>query len=144
MTERNRKLALRAHRILRRITRCAYCGRKGTELADPDNECWQIDHVIPLAQGGEDSLANMTKSCAACNQDKSAERWQAMTRGIVTAGKVKATMDDRGWVAGMRRPAPIPKPSRVVEREAATADQRWRAREREWEREFQLKERRGL
>ena len=142
MTERNRKLVLKAHRTLRKITHCAYCGRKGTELSDPDGKSWNIDHIRPLALGGADALWNMTKCCSACNADKGAEHWRVLTRGVVTAAKVKAAMDGRGRVAGMRRTVPVPKTAKEVARIKSTANARWRSREAGWDREFQLKERR--
>ena len=41
--------------------RCSYCGAKATE----------IDHVIPRAQGGSNSVHNLTPACRSCNQKKS-------------------------------------------------------------------------
>ena len=41
--------------------RCSYCGAKATE----------IDHVIPRAQGGTNSVHNLTPACRACNEKKS-------------------------------------------------------------------------
>ena len=41
--------------------RCSYCGAKATE----------IDHVIPRANGGTNSVYNLVASCRACNQMKS-------------------------------------------------------------------------
>ena len=42
---------------------CYYCGSDWT----------QIDHVIPLARGGSDTLLNLVPSCARCNQRKGAK-----------------------------------------------------------------------
>lgn len=41
--------------------RCSYCGAKAIE----------IDHVIPRAQGGTNSVHNLTPACRSCNQKKS-------------------------------------------------------------------------
>ena len=41
--------------------RCSYCGAKATE----------IDHIIPRAQGGSNSVHNLTPACRSCNQKKS-------------------------------------------------------------------------
>ena len=49
--------------------RCVYCG------ASDRLEC---DHVIPVAQGGTDSLENLVTACLPCNRDKGArtpEEW---------------------------------------------------------------------
>ena len=46
--------------------RCVYCGRY--MLSDFDT--WQsihTDHLVPLAKGGDDSLANLVTSCPVCN-----------------------------------------------------------------------------
>jgi 5-methylcytosine-specific restriction endonuclease McrA len=39
---------------------CYYCGTEWT----------QIDHVVPLARGGSDTLFNIVPACAECNQKK--------------------------------------------------------------------------
>jgi len=39
--------------------RCAYCGRRGGRLTR--------DHVLPLARGGTDYIANIVPACRACN-----------------------------------------------------------------------------
>ena len=33
----------------------------------------QIDHIIPLAQGGANDLSNLQTLCAKCNREKSAK-----------------------------------------------------------------------
>lgn len=45
--------------------RCAYCG-------EPIAFCaMQVDHVVPLRKGGEDTLYNMLPACRSCNRYKS-------------------------------------------------------------------------
>lgn len=45
--------------------RCAYCG-------DPvPLSAMQVDHVVPLRKGGEDTLDNMLPACRSCNHYKS-------------------------------------------------------------------------
>lgn len=44
---------------------CAYCG------CEIDMRDMQVDHVIPLRKGGEDSLDNMLPACRSCNHYKS-------------------------------------------------------------------------
>jgi 5-methylcytosine-specific restriction endonuclease McrA len=46
---------------------CGICGL----VVDPDN--WHLDHVIPLAQGGEHSYVNTQVSHPACNIKKGAK-----------------------------------------------------------------------
>ena len=45
----------------RSLLACSYCGAKATE----------IDHIIPRAQGGSNSVHNLTPACRSCNQKKS-------------------------------------------------------------------------
>lgn len=42
---------------------CEYCGAPATE----------VDHVVPVAKGGVDSLDNLVASCRQCNNKKSAK-----------------------------------------------------------------------
>jgi 5-methylcytosine-specific restriction endonuclease McrA len=41
-------------------TVCVYCGAPATD----------VDHLLPIADGGDDSLANLRPSCAACNRGR--------------------------------------------------------------------------
>jgi 5-methylcytosine-specific restriction endonuclease McrA len=42
--------------------RCAYCGREVERLTP--------DHVIPLSQGGSNTLSNIVPACESCNKRK--------------------------------------------------------------------------
>ena len=44
---------------------CQYCGRR------PPTVVLQLDHVIPVCQGGDDSTANLVAACEDCNAGKS-------------------------------------------------------------------------
>lgn len=58
---------------------CAYCGCK-LEYKD-----MQVDHVIPLCRGGEDTMSNMLPSCRSCNHYKrtlTAEEFRGYVEGI--------------------------------------------------------------
>lgn len=56
------------HEIIERDHRtCHICGR--TDLADTEIH---LDHVIPLAKGGDHSRANVKVACATCNIRKGA------------------------------------------------------------------------
>jgi 5-methylcytosine-specific restriction endonuclease McrA len=50
---------------------CIYCGRVGAE-EDPDGFAWEIDHAVPLANGGAHAVSNFALSCRSCNRRKSA------------------------------------------------------------------------
>lgn len=54
---------------------CQYCGRK-----PPDVEL-EIDHLLPVAEGGTDEFDNLVTSCFDCNRGKSAKIIQDHTGG---------------------------------------------------------------
>ena len=45
---------------------CRYCGQKA-----PDAHL-EVDHIIPVSEGGTDDEDNLTTACFACNRGKSA------------------------------------------------------------------------
>jgi len=49
--------------------RCAYCG---VAL----NGSGEIDHIIPVSRGGDNSPTNLTLACLTCNRDKHAKTAQ--------------------------------------------------------------------
>lgn len=44
---------------------CAYCGRKTPEVV------LEVDHIVPVADGGSDDIINLTTACWECNSGKS-------------------------------------------------------------------------
>jgi len=46
---------------------CRYCGRRPPEVV------LEVDHLVPIAQGGENSEPNLVTSCDECNRGKSAK-----------------------------------------------------------------------
>jgi 5-methylcytosine-specific restriction endonuclease McrA len=63
---RNITVVKKARKMLFFETTCAYCNRLGGDV-DPDGKQWHMDHIKPLALGGEDSLSNIVKACRYCN-----------------------------------------------------------------------------
>ena len=45
---------------------CQYCGRKTPDVI------LEIDHIIPIAEGGDSDIQNLTTSCYECNRGKGA------------------------------------------------------------------------
>ena len=45
---------------------CQYCGRQ------PPDVCLNVDHIIPVLEGGSNDPANLTTSCSECNSGKGA------------------------------------------------------------------------
>lgn len=63
------KLKYRAKRELSLVNICAYCQLHGDLQNDrgPDGLHWHMDHVLPFAKWGIESLENYVKACATCN-----------------------------------------------------------------------------
>ena len=47
---------------------CQYCGQKAPNII------LEVDHIMPVCEGGTDDLDNLVTSCTACNIGKEAER----------------------------------------------------------------------
>lgn len=47
--------------------RCQYCGRSAPDVV------LEVDHIIPVAKGGDDDIMNLVTSCRDCNRGKSAK-----------------------------------------------------------------------
>lgn len=45
---------------------CQYCGKKSPEVI------LEVDHIIPIAEGGKSNQENLTTACFACNRGKGA------------------------------------------------------------------------
>lgn len=76
MKERRRHATIRDQVIAQYGNDCYLCGAtcvryryKRDAGTRPRNEL-TIDHVVPLAHGGEDTIENMAVACRACNEAK--------------------------------------------------------------------------
>ena len=47
--------------------RCQYCGRSAPDVI------LEVDHIVPVAEGGKNDLLNLVTSCRDCNRGKSAK-----------------------------------------------------------------------
>ena len=47
---------------------CQYCGAKAPDVI------LEVDHIVPVASGGDDSLLNLITSCRNCNRGKGARK----------------------------------------------------------------------
>lgn len=65
--------------------RCTYCGAVGSSIWDDMSEgaVLHVDHIWPLALGGENHMGNLTTACEPCNIGKGATPLEAAP--IVTA-----------------------------------------------------------
>jgi 5-methylcytosine-specific restriction endonuclease McrA len=62
----------RDRRVIRRTKPpCGICGGEiDYTLRSPDPMSFEVDHVVPIARGGADELANKQASHRRCNRDK--------------------------------------------------------------------------
>lgn len=67
-----RKIPVRQRRyvFLRDGGKCRYCGRVCDERTR-----WEIDHVRPISEGGNDHSSNLVLACRRCNQSKGMQMW---------------------------------------------------------------------
>lgn len=63
-------------------------------------EAWELEHVIPLAQGGDDAAENLRPAHAKCHKAKTAED------ASNTARAKRREAAHRGWKAPSKRPMP--------------------------------------
>ena len=54
--------------------RCLYCGAKNRKLSK--------DHVIPISQGGDDTINNIVPACKSCNSKKHAKPLEVFFEGV--------------------------------------------------------------
>lgn len=83
--------ALRFQVMRRDGFRCQYCGATAA-----DGASLVVDHVLPVALGGQDSADNLTTSCASCNSGKGS---------MPPDAENVAQVDQRNaeWAAAMQR-----------------------------------------
>jgi len=93
------------YEILRRDNHaCRYCGATAPDVK------LTVDHVTPVALGGNDDPANLVTACAPCNSGKSAS--------VPDAPLVANVADDAlRWAAAMRRAAEMQSAERHSEHE---------------------------
>jgi len=81
-----------AHRrtIARNKPPCGICGHDiDYTLRYPDLDCYVVDHIIPIAKGGKDELANKQPAHSRCNRAKSDK--------LETADAVRTFVTPRTW-----------------------------------------------
>lgn len=87
--------------------RCAYCG-------DPvPPSAMQVDHVVPLRKGGEDTLDNMLPACRSCNHYKSTLTVEQFRAAIARMPEV-LMRDSVTYKAAVRFGVVLPAPKRVT------------------------------
>jgi len=72
--------------LKRDMFRCQYCGRSAD---DPDVKL-EIDHIVPVSKGGDNSIMNLITSCRDCNRGKGAKKLSDET----ALAKQKKTLEE--------------------------------------------------
>lgn len=86
---------VRAALFLEHKGQCHICGG----LIHP-GQAWEVEHVIPLAQGGDDEPQNMRPAHAKCHRVKTADD------AANTARAKRREAKHNGWRAPSKRPMP--------------------------------------
>jgi hypothetical protein len=82
--------SLREEVVRRAAGRCEYCRlAQQTQVAT-----FPVDHVLPLAEGGETVLANLALACPRCN----AAKWRRITAADPGSGALVPLFDPRTQV----------------------------------------------
>lgn len=74
---------------------CHLCGGKITP-----GQAWEVEHIIPLAMGGDDEGDNLRPAHAKCHRAKTSEDLTAVAKAKRREAK------HRGWKAASKRPMP--------------------------------------
>lgn len=74
---------IRAQILARDGYRCKMCGRTKEEVP------LEVDHIIPVADGGTDELNNLAALCRECKRGKSAYRFKGYTSMTVVPENVE-------------------------------------------------------
>lgn len=64
--------------------KCQYCGRSAPEVI------LEVDHIIPVAEGGKDEMLNLITSCRDCNRGKG----KAKLSDETAVAKEKSQLDE--------------------------------------------------
>lgn len=75
--------------------KCVYCG------ATPPGVLLHVDHVIPVASGGDNDIDNLVTSCQPCNLGKSAKSLDVVPKSVVEKAAEQAEREAQ--VVGYQR-----------------------------------------
>lgn len=59
---------------------CRYCGQSAPSAK------LEVDHVLPISEGGQTTEANLVTACFSCNRGKNALKVQALAKGRLVKG----------------------------------------------------------
>ena len=93
--------------------RCRYCGKEVNLQDRKSDDGGTYDHVIPISQGGDESLGNIVLCCRSCNSKKGARTPEAAGMNLMDAPKQSSRNQaeikpESGMIP--RQPVPVPVP----------------------------------
>lgn len=94
---------LRSEVIKKNSGRCVYCSKALTTSHGFPNS-FHADHVLPVALGGTDDIANLVPACSSCNSKKNAKTVQQFSEAMRAAGIDLAAQGRRTVEEMMRLP----------------------------------------
>lgn len=68
---------------------CMYCGRK------PPEATLEVDHIVPVAEGGDDDDTNLVTSCKECNAGKRTKLLQNAPQPLSEMAEEMAEQDEQ-------------------------------------------------
>lgn len=66
LSEKVKRRAKIRRAVMARNPICQYCGMRASS---------EVDHVIPLAMGGPDTVENAVAACRTCHREKTKQDW---------------------------------------------------------------------
>ena len=108
VSSRDSKSSVQRRTIYRRDGgRCFYCLRR-MHLSTAE-----LDHVVPLSEGGEDSARNLVACCQHCNEEKKTQPAADFLRALYRSARLTAPeLDDRlAALDALRQGQLLPSPS---------------------------------
>ena len=80
--------ALRWEILKRDAFTCQYCGRSAPDVK------LEVDHIIPVSEGGTDTKDNLITACYSCNRGKSAFSLRNRKQGRTREQKIDQLLDE--------------------------------------------------
>lgn len=114
MSERNLLYALRWFILERDAFTCQYCGQHAPDVK------LEVDHIVPIANGGTNDPSNLLTACYACNRGRNASTLRARGYGLTTMPSqyVKSRAEKLGDIEGEITPSSISKSMNITDAHA--------------------------
>lgn len=100
--------------------RCAYCGRD----AISESITLEVDHIVPVSEGGSDDLSNLATACKPCNWKKGPHPGRTAIGITMVRIVVPTDVDERIRATAQRRGETLAAAYRRLMRLGIEADER--------------------